>query len=672
MHTWQKDELANRQAIFLAGNQLAERWNSGPDTRFVIGEIGFGRGLGFLATWALWREKAAPDARLDYLSVESQPLELEDLRRQLKLWPELKPFAESLLDQYPCLLSKGFHRLSFDQQRVNLTLIVDEPQAGLERLHLSQHPLFKYPQAAIDAWYLDELSLSHMPEAAIDPLFSALASLSHPGSTLCSNFATQRVERALGTAGFSSQQIDEPDLPLRIEATVDRPNTSPEPADFVEGAYNSPFPPPWHCVRAPVVCPPNHKKRVIVIGGGIAGCHTAAALAHRGYQVNLLEQHAQLATQGSGNPQGVLYGKLSPREETLAEFNLNALEFGQRYYRDFWHAAPEAGQQCGVLQLAHTPKEEKLHHSLHARYGHADRLVEFVSPSRASLIAGIDVPHSGLYFPKAGWVNPARLCQHLVQHPNISVHTQVCIDALEYRDRWHALAPDGQSLYTADFVVIATANHTRQFSQTRHLPIKPVRGQVTYLPATDASRALKTAICSVGYIAPCAPQSQSHCIGASFDMKTSFDPTLESSETRQQDHIDNLDKIEGPTPALAHALNIDDHRQHSELLRGRAAFRCTTPDYLPLAGPAPCYEAFLKDYELLRKNAKSSIPRAGDYWPGLFLNVGHGSRGLTYSAVTAELLAAQIDNNPLPLPRHLVQALNPARFIIRDLIRKKI
>jgi len=130
--------------------------------------------------------------------------------------------------------------------------------------------------------------------------------------------------------------------------------------------------------------------------------------------------------------------------------------------------------------------------------------------------------------------------------------------------------------------------------------------------------------------------------------------------------------MDGPTPVLEGALGLAQHRREIEKLSGRAAYRCTTPDYLPIAGPAPKYAPFLEDYQLLRKNAKSSIPRAGSYWPGLFLNVGHGSRGLTYAALTAELVAAQIDGNTPPLPNHLIQALSPARFIIRDLIRKKI
>ncbi|MFX7957288.1 hypothetical protein ABTK56_20030, partial [Acinetobacter baumannii] len=44
-----------------------------------------------------------------------------------------------------------------------------------------------------------------------------------------------------------------------------------------------------------------------------------------------------------------------------------------------------------------------------------------------------------------------------------------------------------------------------------------------------------------------------------------------------------------------------------------------------------------------------------------------GSRGLTWSVLGAELLAAQIDGGPLPLEVDLAAALDPGRFVLRAL-----
>jgi tRNA 5-methylaminomethyl-2-thiouridine biosynthesis bifunctional protein len=36
----------------------------------------------------------------------------------------------------------------------------------------------------------------------------------------------------------------------------------------------------------------------------------------------------------------------------------------------------------------------------------------------------------------------------------------------------------------------------------------------------------------------------------------------------------------------------------------------------------------------------------------------------------AEILASQILGHPLPLPKNLLNALNPNRFLVKDLIRR--
>jgi tRNA 5-methylaminomethyl-2-thiouridine biosynthesis bifunctional protein len=104
-------------------------------------------------------------------------------------------------------------------------------------------------------------------------------------------------------------------------------------------------------------------------------------------------------------------------------------------------------------------------------------------------------------------------------------------------------------------------------------------------------------------------------------------------------------------------------------LQGRAALRCTTPDHLPMAGPLPDREQFLQDYAVLRHNAKAVVATAGSYVEGLWVLAGFGGRGLCYIPLAAELLASQLLHQPRPVPRSIQQALAPARFVIRELVR---
>jgi tRNA 5-methylaminomethyl-2-thiouridine biosynthesis bifunctional protein len=95
-------------------------------------------------------------------------------------------------------------------------------------------------------------------------------------------------------------------------------------------------------------------------------------------------------------------------------------------------------------------------------------------------------------------------------------------------------------------------------------------------------------------------------------------------------------------------------------------------DYLPVVGPAPDFEAFIRDFGELRRNARQAITNRGSYIPGLYLNTAHGSRGLSSTPIAAELLASLLCGEPLPFSRSLSRALSPARFIIRDLSRNRI
>jgi len=54
---------------------------------------------------------------------------------------------------------------------------------------------------------------------------------------------------------------------------------------------------------------------------------------------------------------------------------------------------------------------------------------------------------------------------------------------------------------------------------------------------------------------------------------------------------------------------------------------------------------------------------------GLYLNVAHGSRGITGTPLCAELIAEMICGQPLPMDQEMIDALAPARFILRK--RKK-
>lgn len=644
--------LEETRHVFLQHNQLSERWqqlNAGD--HFTIAETGFGSGLNFLAAWQLWLTAAPASAQLHFVSVEKFPLTKSDLQRALALWPELSEFTAQLIDAYPVFVGTGFHRLSFLEGRIKLTLIINDAAVGFSQLLATPHPAFATHCAKIDAWFLDGFAPSKNPQMWSDELFTAIRQLSHAGTTAATFSAAAIVKQGLTFAGFSIQKVSGFGRKREMVKACMEQAPVIDNQDSLQPRSYSPYPVPW-TIDAEAAIPA--EKQALIIGGGLAGCTSARALAERGWKVTLVERHAELAQEASGNPQGVLYAKLSPKNEAQAEFNLHALQFAQQFYRSRWNGI---GAQCGVLQLAHCESEQQLHALLHEKFSAADELVQFVDAAQATAIAGVTLNQSALYFPKAGWINPRKLCESLTDHPAIRVITDCAALELEYADENWQINTNPE--LRAPVVIIANAADAKTFSITQHLPIKSIRGQITYLPQTTASSALKTLVCSEGYIGPAV--NDLHCTGATFNLKD------ETRELRAEDHRTNLENLRSPLPEL-----LDEWEGLAvENLQGRVAFRCTLPDYLPLVGALPHEQTMLEDFAPLRKNARAAIQKTGSYRQGLFINIGHGSRGLAYTPLSAELLAAQINQEVLPLPRELANALNPARFLIRDLIKNK-
>lgn len=59
------------------------------------------------------------------------------------------------------------------------------------------------------------------------------------------------------------------------------------------------------------------------------------------------------------------------------------------------------------------------------------------------------------------------------------------------------------------------------------------------------------------------------------------------------------------------------------------------------------------------------IPRL----PGIYSVTGFASRGLTWASLAAETLASMLEDEPLPVESDIVEALDPARFVLRRLRR---
>lgn len=621
--------LEETRYVFLAHNALPLRFAALPaGGRLSVGETGFGTGLNFLCAWQLFERTAPADTRLHFVSVERFPLTRADLQKALALWPELAPWADALLAQYVAV-HPGFQRFVFAEGRVVLTLLVGDVLERLPEL-----------DARIDAWFLDGFAPAKNPEMWTPALFAELARLSAPGASLATFTSAGFVRRGLNAAGFAMQRVK--GFGQKREMLAGRFEGTPQEAAK-----------PWFA-RPPRPAGP---REALVIGAGLAGCAAAASLARRGWQVTLLERRAAVAEETSGNPQGVLYLKLSAHGTALSRLILAGFGFTRRLLQRL-----EPGRDwspCGVLQLASDAREAARQAELAAAFP-AD-LLHGLGRAEAEERAGVALDSGGLFYPEAGWVHPPALCAHLAAHPNIRLlpHREV-LDLHREDGQWCARA--GETLLArAPVAVFCGGAEIARFPEAAGLPLKRIRGQISRLPATAASRDLQTVLCAEGYVAP--PRDGEHTLGASFR----FDST--ELELTAKEHAENLQLLREISTDLAERLQAD--RLDPAALDGRAGFRCTSPDYLPIAGPLADAAAFAEAYAVLGKDARQVPQHPCPWLDGLYVSSGHGSRGLLSAPLAGELLAAWLDDEPLPVPRAVAEACHPNRFGLRRLIRGK-
>lgn len=601
--------IAETRHVFLQHNHLQQRWQNLPGTLFTIAETGFGTGLNFLCAWQLWHDCAPEYARLHFVSTEQYPLARDDLARALALWPELAALSESLLEQYRDL-APGWRRMVFDGGRVTLTLLIGDARATLPELN-----------ARVDAWFLDGFAPAKNPEMWQPELLAEIARLSAPGCTFATYTSVGDVKRGMQALGFVVQKV---------------------------AGFGSKFAMLRGHVPGEHKLQPQPDRRTIVIGGGIAGTSSAYSLASRGWQVTLIERHDTLAAEASGNPQGVLYPRLSGHDIPLSRAALTGYLHTLALLRRLLVKGLD-WDDCGLLQQAFDAREARRCEAVLAR-GLPPELVRAVEAAEASVLAGMEMPHGGLWFAAGGWVHPPSLCHALSDHPGIGILTSAAALRLERAaDGWQVWGEDS-CLAEAPVVVLAGANDCARFAQSAHLPLEPVRGQVTLLPATAGSAHLNAVICTEGYVSP-ARHGQ-HCAGASFA------PDDMDLELRTADHVQNLAMLKQLSPALHRALGDPD----PATLDGRAALRCTTPDYLPMAGPLLDADLVAERYSPGSRLSAEQLP----WLDGLYLNTGHGSKGMLTAPLCGEIIAAMLEGEPLPVDAGLARALDPNRFLLRQ------
>ena len=367
--------------------------------------------------------------------------------------------------------------------------------------------------------------------------------------------------------------------------------------ESLHGVYTGPatsVPKPWF--HRPPPLPKG--SSIAIIGGGIAGLTAGLALQNNGYRVTVYERDSQPMNQASGNPAGILDPYINKGDGADVSFYRAALTHALDYFRAL---DPDIFLSQGLTKF--TGKDQ-------------------------------------LYFPDCGAISPPKIKDTL--SAKLTIKSGVNIDHLTDCD-------------LADAVVICGGPASQNFTETNHLPLYPVRGQITLLDADQYDNPPPHVLCGKGYLIPPLNLNGEMVMvtGASFGRGDT------DTDIRQEDHQENLSNAEILWPAIS----------ERPVISGRCAIRAYSPDHLPICGPLPEYTKYSAAYKMLKHGPKHQDFISAPYHSGLYMIAGLGSRGFMSAPLLAEVLSALITGEPLPVPRAVYESLHPARFLIRKLIK---
>lgn len=383
------------------------------------------------------------------------------------------------------------------------------------------------------------------------------------------------------------------------------------------------------------------ERRAIVVGGGLAGSAACERLCARGWQVTLVERHAQPAMEASGNLAGIFMPLLSRDDNIPTRLTRAAFLFAL----DYWETVGGVGRaiegdQCGVMQLARDAQHAQVQRGIAQRWCLPAEFAQWLEAEEAAAMLGSPAPDGAWLFRQGGWARPGSVCAAMLTACGdklTSIFGTGSVGIERHEGQWRVTGAGGALIAQAPVLVLANGTGATSVSEASTLPLARVRGQVSHLDEGTVP-ALPFVLCREAYLTPASRGI--HCAGATYDLN---DP---DPQVRQSSHDENL--------ARTRSLLGDEGAAPDAPLRGRTGFRCVGPDRLPLVG------ALADATPTGRAERLRDLPRH----PGLYGLLGYASRGLIWAPLAAELLAAQLEGEPIPLERPLAEALDPARFML--------
>lgn len=599
------------------GCGLPQAWRGQLAWRIL--ETRFGSGLAFLATWRAWLDDPQRPRLLHYVSLTTRPLNQDELRQAAAPFPGLMPLAQQLGQQCRGLLP-GFHRLLLQDGQVILTICVGEPQAMLRE-----------QQFAADSVYLDADPAEPWDRWHV----KALARCCRRGTRIAAARVSTELSDSLAQCGFEMQ---------------DRPDLVTAPLPPVIQDLNGHFNPRWTLkhTRRPQNTQAPAPGSCAIIGAGLAGASVAAALARRGWQVLVLDAAAGPAAGASGLPAGLLLPHVSGDDSPRSRLSRSGVRLMLQQARSLLQQGQD-WDSTGVL-------EHRLDKSPGLPPAWPAAGQEWSRPASEMLAGqhwseGMSEDAPTLWHALGAWLKPARLVQAWLAQNGVKFQGQAKVARLQRAGgEWRLLDAAGGVLASASHVVLANghgairlladmqASEALPGLQIGHLPkLQAVRGQVSWALQRDSDTAALPPfpVNGLGSLVPAVPVDG----GLAWFAGATYEADESTPISQAAHHRLNQQRLQTLLPAAGQALaDLFETGQATGQLKAWSQTRCVTADRMPMVGPL----------------------ESGEH-PTLWISSGLGSRGLSFSVLCAELLAARLGAEPWPVEASLARSLEAAR-----------
>ena len=485
-----KGAVAECNHVFIKGNNLNERFeNLGENSKFYIGEIGFGIGINFLTTCKSWLDHTKQNQVLEFYSFDKYLFRLSDFKTLNVSCPDLKEYISELERNYPRNI-QGAQKISLFGGRIILNLIIGEIDNTQEYIKLMDK---------VDAWYFDGFSPAKNPDLWSIKLFKCIHKSCHENTTFSTYTSSGLVKNNLTESGFNhSRAMGFSDKRHMLKGTVDtqlKKNTS--------------------------------NTKVAVIGSGIAGCVLSYTLAKKGIEVDLYEKSDSICSGASSHELLVTYPRLSAHDTAFGSFTLHSYIFATNFYKQL---KTDTWKKTGVIILNHDAATEKRQSSLLEKRADGE-IYRYIDPDEASELSGIDIKLNGLIYEDAGYILPEEMCKFLIESPKINIFTSSHIKSIKKNGEVFNLNI-GKKKFEYQNVCVCAGSETANIVDIDGISIK--RGQVTHIESLDNISRIKLPICAKGYISPRV--NNIHLVGSSYS-------DSEDTDLSEEEHLYNLNNL---------------------------------------------------------------------------------------------------------------------------------